>query len=350
MFLWCFHRVWVGLSCSERLFARILGFPRYAEQNTIWILNLFLPMSTLECLSFSQGFWDYSNRLVPSLRFHMKRGNMLLISPLVIQAKNFPEIFSTLQIAFLRKERNGCWSGCRKMWCRSLCQKDATNFFHSSRVKLPFVWMSASWFLDVDVLDLDFAVVQVDSVKITSPEQLGGCGIHVSSSGFGLWWSSLSKLRCLRKCTTEILSQRDVRSKDLDLRLIDPHSDPWMCFGFLHRFPACTLGLILVIQASFQVRQWPNPTSHAQVNHPNANQHPTILLLILWSCEIPTFASYTSNWSVQMFDFQKCTKLRQMLNLSLQDPLHETTQIDNVEPHYHHDNIGGNHSCNECRR
>ena len=65
--------------------------------------------------------------------------------------------------------------------------KKTQQIFSTHHVfKLPFVWMSASWFLDVDILDLDFVVVQVDSVKITSPEQLGGCGIHVSSSGFGL--------------------------------------------------------------------------------------------------------------------------------------------------------------------
>ena len=62
--------------------------------------------------------------------------------------------------------------------------------------------------------------------QITSPEQLEGCGTRVSSSDFRLWWSSLSQLRCLRKCTTVIPSQRDVRSKELDLRSIDPHSDP----------------------------------------------------------------------------------------------------------------------------
>ena len=34
------------------------------------------------------------------------------------------------------------------------------------------------------------------------------------------------QLRRLRRCTTVILSQRDERSKELDLCSIDPHSDP----------------------------------------------------------------------------------------------------------------------------
>ena len=46
--------------------------------------------------------------------------NMLLLSPFVNQVKSFPEIFSTIQIALLRKEKDGYWkSGCKKMWCRS---------------------------------------------------------------------------------------------------------------------------------------------------------------------------------------------------------------------------------------
>ena len=65
------------------------------------------------------------------------------------QARSFPEIFSTFQIAFLRKEKDGCWkSGCRKLWCRSWCERDATNCATHHAWKLPFVKMSASWFLN----------------------------------------------------------------------------------------------------------------------------------------------------------------------------------------------------------
>ena len=113
-------------------------------------------------------------------------------------------------------------------------------------------------------------------------------------------------------------------------------------------------GLILVFFGSFPALQWPNPTSQAQVKRPYANKHPTTWPLILWSCETLTFASCTSNLSAQMFDFQKCTKLRLMLILSLQDSLQslnlEITPIDNVEPHCPHDNVGGNHSWNEGRK
>ena len=55
-----------------------------------------------------------------------------------------------------------------------------------------------------------------------------------------------------------------------------------------------------------------------------------------------------------MFDFRKYTKLRLMFILSLQDHLQnlnlEMTPIDNAEPHYPHDIIGGNHLCDGCRK
>ena len=55
-----------------------------------------------------------------------------------------------------------------------------------------------------------------------------------------------------------------------------------------------------------------------------------------------------------MFDFQRCTKLRLLWILSLHDLLQslnlEITPIDYVEPHFPHDNVGGSHSWNECRK
>ena len=76
---------------------------------------------------------------------------MLLLSPLVIQAKSFPESFSTFQIDFPAE---------RKMWLLLLevaagkcgvdhdVLKKCNKLNLSSRVKLPSVRMSASRFLD----------------------------------------------------------------------------------------------------------------------------------------------------------------------------------------------------------
>ena len=50
--------------------------------------------------------------------------------------------------------------------------------FHSSRVKLAVVSMSASWFFGVNIIDLDLAV-QVDSVRHSNRRNSVGSG-HVS--------------------------------------------------------------------------------------------------------------------------------------------------------------------------
>ena len=146
-----FYRAQVVHSCFERLFACTLGFPKLAflrDLQNFLCHTLGFP-STLESISHSPGLLGYSKNFVPQIRLVARRDNMLLLSLLVNQARSFPEICSTFQIAFLRKEKGwllekwlqekyGVVHDVKK--CNKLC--------HSSRVKLPFVGMSASWFLD----------------------------------------------------------------------------------------------------------------------------------------------------------------------------------------------------------
>ena len=119
----------VSATLPERL-------PRDAEQSTIRIFHFFFPSAILESLLYSPGFQGYSNNLVPQLRIVAKRDNMLSLSPLANQVKRFPEIFSTFQIAFLWKEKNGCKSGSMfvgRPTCLLSCLSDA-----SWRVTSPF--------------------------------------------------------------------------------------------------------------------------------------------------------------------------------------------------------------------
>ena len=90
---------------------------------------------------------------------------MLLLSPLEIQAKRFPEIFSTFQIAVLQKEMNGCcWkSGCGK--------NGVVHYVKEMPQVAPLIKRETALCAYVcelvfgsDKLDLDFWV-QVDSVK-----------------------------------------------------------------------------------------------------------------------------------------------------------------------------------------
>ena len=65
----------------------------------------------------------------------------------------------------------------------------------------------------------------------------------------------------------------------------------------------------------------------------------------LWDTDVCFL--HMHNWSGLMFDFQKRTNLRLMLILSLQDLLQNLNLEITACPH---DNIGGNHSRNECMK
>ena len=203
--------------------------------------------------------------------------------------------------------------------CNKLC--------HPSRLKLPL--FKSLWFR-FGIPHTWFGLLGPGWFgQITSPEQLGGCGTRVSSLGFCLLMiifitASLSSKMYNCVSFSETCAFQGTWS-------MFNRSTFWSNTSFSL---GCDLGLntgfpCLVFFGSFPALQWPNSTSQAQVIRPCANQHPTTWSLILWSCEILTFASCTSNWSVQMFDFQKRTKLRLMLILSLQDLLqslnHEIT-------------------------
>ena len=71
-------------------------------------LYFFLTKSTLETVSHSPNCQGYSNNFVPQKRRAARRDNVLLLS-LLNQTKSFPEIFSTFQMAFVRKEKDGYW-------------------------------------------------------------------------------------------------------------------------------------------------------------------------------------------------------------------------------------------------
>ena len=61
---------------------------------------------------------------------------------------------------------------------------------HSSRVELLLVNMSASWFFGVNICDLDFGVVQIDSVKqpvksnTVSSRHMSHCGTSSFDENF----------------------------------------------------------------------------------------------------------------------------------------------------------------------
>ena len=191
--------------------------------------------------------------------------------------------------------------------------------------------------------------------QISSPEQLGGCGTHVSSSDFCLWCSSLPQLRCLRKCTTVILSQRDGRSKELHLRATTFWSNTCLIMGVL--WSAVQVSRVHA-WVGISIR-WFIPSTSITKSHKSSANKPSIRKpasndmisdsVELWDTDVCFLRVQLIG---SMFDFQKCTKLRLMWILSLQDLLQslnlEIILICTVVLCFPPNNTGGNHLCNEC--
>ena len=290
----CFQRVRVDLSCFERLFActlgfprhaflrdlqnllnHTLGFPRHAEQNTI--RTFFLPSPHFRVSCTPRAFWV--TRIILSHRYKLSQHETTYFCFRRWRSRRraLLKSFRHFRLLSCGKKRMAVGTVAAGKVVSFMMSKRCNKLCHSSRVKLPLVRMSASWFLFSTYLIWTFG-----SRLILSDNQ----------SRATRWVRETCLIVGLLPSITVILSHRDARSKKLDLCLIDPRSDPtlvysWVCFGFLHQFPVCTLGLFLVFCESFPALQKPIPhTSRAQVNHPCANQHPTVWSLILWSCEI----------------------------------------------------------------
>ena len=88
--------------------------------------------------------------------------------------------------------------------------KKHKRWFHSSRVKFPFVSMSANWFL---VFDLHLGV-QIDSIKKPIKSNSVGSGKHVSFSDFSPLWSAWSLLRCPQTHITRLPDAKTGRLRE----------------------------------------------------------------------------------------------------------------------------------------
>ena len=86
------------------------------------------------------------------------------------------------------------------------------KWFHLSRVKLPLVGMSASWFFVSMYLIWIFGPSWFD--RITNLAKLCGSWKHVSLWDFFPLWASWSLLRCLQTHTTKLLDARTGRLRE----------------------------------------------------------------------------------------------------------------------------------------
>ena len=125
----------------------------------------------------------------------------------------------------------------------------------------------------------------------------------------------------------------------------------WVWFGFLHRFPVCMLGLVLVlfgvVPGTSMTKSHKSSAGKPSIRKPASND--------MISDSVELCDTDVSFLHIQLIGTSvRCTELRLVLTWNLQDLLQnlhlETTPIDNVAPHCLHDDTGGNHFCNECRK
>ena len=178
------------------------------------------------------------------------------------------------------------------------------RLFHSWRVKLPFVGMSASWFLvSTFLIWLDFCP----------------------------WWWSWSLLRYFQKCKASHRNEKISRLKKhnrryiLQVRCTSLESELCSCFVFLMvchaaSFPAHSLWMSLTGWERHATRQHPNHQDQVRVYRPTSILRPRKWFLILLNCAKLKFVSCTSNLWEQTYDFQSCTKFAFRSILSPQDP------------------------------
>ena len=299
--VWRSSRIfWIILSVSRGMLNRI--------PSRFWIS--FFPCPHLRVSRTPWVFEITRRKLVPSIRFHVKRGNIVFASVgdpgeelswvlfdisdrfpadrkewllgkwlqenevSFIMSKRCNKLYhsscvkSTSQIAFLRTEKHDCWeSCCKKMKCRSLCQKmqqvipfimceiDISDRFLADRK----AWQLGKWLQENEVS----FIVSKDATSYTT-HHVWNC-LWSGCLGVGFWirhtwfWTFGSRLilsniqpratRWVRDTclivgllplmnifTSASLSSKMYNSDSFsercafDLRLIDPHSDPWVCF------------------------------------------------------------------------------------------------------------------------
>ena len=174
------------------------------------------------------------------------------------------------------------------------------RWFHSSRVKLPLVRMSASWFL------VSMYLIWILGSRLIRSINQSRATLWVLKH-FSLWdsslqWSSCSLLHCLRTHTTKLLGARTGR-------LREHYQYSWArwssheifdFFQYQQVAPFC-----LKSESRFQKQKQLDPITPEQATRLISIQYPKRWSQILLNCEKQQFVSCTSILLEQMYDFQK---------------------------------------------
>ena len=231
------------------------------------------------------------------------------------------------------------------------------RWFHSSRVKLSLVSMSANWCLVSKYLMRILGSRLITSThQTTNPEQLMLSTFFRSRLaclvGFGFFffmWSVVFRDRF--SC--------DSWSLDLliwfgEERNTNVTKSTEVCFSHIQ-----LIGTNVWLpkmhydsDSCFQELRRSDPIYREQVIHPTSILHPKKWFLILLNCAKLKFVSCTSNSLEQMYDFHKCTMFHLMLISSLQGLLQKSleTILICIVVLYVHVTILFEFTCDECKR
>ena len=184
------------------------------------------------------------------------------------------------------------------------------RLFHSSRVKLPLVKMSARWCVVSNVSSLNFSI---KIIPVTHPKQLCGFLTHVSWLDFGLSFPFNYGFTVLK----DIQHSIGTRMCSVWWNVINV-DQAWL--EFVHAcfvddlptsFPVALLHLWFCWFGSVknEILQSLNPKDQVRVYRPSSFLHRKKWFLTLVNCAKLKFVSCTSTWLERTWGFQKCTML-----------------------------------------
>ena len=226
------------------------------------------------------------------------------------------------------------------------------RWFHSSRVKFPFVNMSSSWFFGVNVFDLDLGV-QIDS---TSNNQ-SWATLWVLETCLFVWLLPFMIILITASLSSKIFNKASWREEstfeEIKLTLSRSSIFPWIFF----RVWRCVRVSPVLDYSDTCFREelrLSDPTNQVRVYRPSSILHLEKWFLVLLNCAKLKFVSYTSNLLEQMYDFRNMHNVPPDVDFeSSRSPAKsESWNSPNLPclQCFQHDNIVCNHMYDECKR
>ena len=180
------------------------------------------------------------------------------------------------------------------------------KWFHSPRVKCPFVSMSASWFLVYLIWILESKLILSNNQSRATLWVLETCLIL----GLLPFMIILITASLSSKMYNIASLREEFTVEEINQRCLDHQSFHEFCFA-LEIYTG--LPELDHSDACFREELWrSDPINQVRENRPALILRPRKWFLILLNCAKLKFVSYTSNWFQQTYGFRKCTMFHMM--------------------------------------